>query len=135
MSTLCNQPLLTIFRNRHSWHSPRQMYYISSFLNSRHLHNCRQPPTAPSSSTMQKSPARAICEPDNFIGWLPTTCIKMFSSLSYLRGCTEVEPEVEQLQRQVLANMEDAASLTGRAVLSLSQLLENIWALLVDALQ
>ncbi|CAB1414334.1 unnamed protein product [Pleuronectes platessa] len=47
----------------------------------------------------------------------------------------EVEPEVEQLQRQVLANMEDAASLTGRAVLSLSQLLENIWALLVDALQ
>ncbi|KAI4803794.1 hypothetical protein KUCAC02_025442 [Chaenocephalus aceratus] len=50
-------------------------------------------------------------------------------------GCSEVEPEAEQLYRQVLANMEDAASLTGHAMLSLSQLLENIWAWLADALR
>ncbi|AWP16863.1 Hypothetical protein SMAX5B_000251 [Scophthalmus maximus] len=54
---------------------------------------------------------------------------------SWLRGCGEVEPEVEQLQRQVLANTEDDASLTGRAARSHSQLLENIWALPVDALR
>ncbi|KAF0044709.1 hypothetical protein F2P81_003867 [Scophthalmus maximus] len=67
---------------------------VDAIAASSHLHYWRQPPAAPSSSTTHESPARAICDPDNFTSGVRllrrrSRCSSSFVIAAWMRGGAE----------------------------------------------
>lgn len=105
-----------------------------------HFHTLTDPKAPlllPRAQVFSSSHAGSICASDNSSSgsWSQATFLWVSPSFQSCVDAARWNLKAEQLPRQVLANMEEAASLTGHVRLSLSQLLENIWALMVDALR